>query len=321
MPRKHHDALPGEKLLALYQRLTLDGKKHFQSDLARDLSCSSQTVVRLIAIIEGSLGRDAYVENGLENRRRYYRLRSKKEERSLGFSFEELHCLAACRDIASQFLPESVVDRISKTVTAVALHLAEGIPPAAGQPIGFRSKGFIDYTPHFPVITALRQAIERKEVCRIVYRARGRQTVSVYRYAPGRLVAMSGTLYVQGYRMPDGSVLRDRPTTFSIHRIAEMSPTGEYFNFNAADREARAFGLGWHEPRRARIHVNAEAADYVRDRVWSDDQSIEDQEDGSIILSLTTTSEKELNAWTSSFGEMAKIIDYDENKNNAAAHS
>lgn len=308
MPRKHHDALPGDKLLALYQRLTLDGRRHFQSDLARDLGCSAQTVVRLVAIVERNLGRDAYIESGLESRRRYYRLRSRSEEKSLGFSFEELHCLAACRDVAAQFLPESVVDRISQTVTALALHLAEGNPPTAGQPIGFRSKGFIDYSPHFQTITTLRKAIERRQVCRIVYRARGRQAEGVYRYAPGRLVAMSGTLYVLGYRMSEGSVLPDRPTTFSIHRFAEVTPTGEYFRFNAADGEARTFGLGWHEPRRVQVRVEAEASDYVRDRVWSDDQVVEDQDDGSIILSVTTTSEKELNAWVSSFGGQAKIL-------------
>lgn len=309
MPRKHHDALPGDKLLALYQRLTLDGRKHFQSDIARDLGCSTQTVVRLIAVIERNLGRDAYVENGLESRRRYYRLRSRSEEKSLGFSFEELHCLAACRDVAVQFLPESVVDRISNTITALVLHLAEGIPPTAGRPIGFRSKGFIDYSPHFQTITTLRKAIEARQVCRIVYRARGRQVVGVYRYAPGRIVAMNGTLYAQGYRMTDDSVLPDRPTTFSIHRIVEVTPTGEYFRFNAADGEPRSFGLVWHEPRRVQVQVDAEAADYVRDRVWSDDQVIEDQDDGGIVLSVTTTSGKELNAWVLSFGGQAKILD------------
>lgn len=308
MPRKHHYALPGDKLLALYQRLTLDGRKHFQSDIARDLGCSTQTVVRLIAVIERNLGRDAYVENGLESRRRYYRLRSRSEEKSLGFSFEELHYLAACRDVAVQFLPESVVDRISNTITALALHLAEGMPPTNGQPIGFRSKGFIDYSPHFQTITTLRKAIEARQVCRIAYRARGRQVVSVYRYAPGRIVAMNGTLYAQGYRMTDDSVLPDRPTTFSIHRVTEVIPTGEYFRFNAADGEARTFGLGWHEPRRMKVRVDAEAADYVRDRVWSDDQIVEDQDDGSLVLSVTTTSEKELNAWVSSFGGQAKIL-------------
>ncbi|MFC5359567.1 WYL domain-containing protein [Azospirillum himalayense] len=308
MPRKHNDALPGDKLLALYQRLTLDGRKHFQTDLARDLVCSAQSIVRLIAIIERNLGQDAYIESGLESRRRFYRLRSRTEEKSLGFTFEELHCLAACRDIAAQFLPESVVDRISSTVTALALHLAEGSQPIAGQPIGFRGKGFIDYSPHFRTITILRKAIERRQVCRIVYRARGRQAEGVYRYAPGRLVAMSGTLYAQGYRMSEGSVLPERPTTFSIHRIAEVTPTGEYFRFNAADGEARTFGLGWHEPRRVAVRVESEAADYVRDRIWSDDQVVVDQVDGSIILSVTTTSEKELNAWVSSFGGQARIL-------------
>ncbi len=86
MPKKHNqDALPRDKLLVLYQRLTLDGRKHFQSDIADDLGCSGQTVTRLIGVIERHLGKDTFIESDIENRRRYYRLRSKAEEKALGF--------------------------------------------------------------------------------------------------------------------------------------------------------------------------------------------------------------------------------------------
>ena len=85
---------------------------------------------------------------------------------------------------------------------------------------------------------------------------------------------------------------------------------GEYFRFDAADPEASAFGLNWHEPKRVCILIAPDAADYVRDRVWSEDQTIEDQDDGSLILWVTTTSEKELNAWVWSFGGMARVMEH-----------
>lgn len=109
--------------------------------------------------------------------------------------------------------------------------------------------------------------------------------------------------------MAEGSVLKDRPTTFSLHRITEVTVTGEYFSFNACDPETRVFGLNWHEPKRVHVHVAASAADYVRDRVWSEDQTINDQPDGSILLTVTTTSEKELTAWVLSFGGLATILE------------
>lgn len=309
MPRKHNDALPRDKLLDLYQRLTLGSGKLFQADIAQELGCSPQTVVRLIGVIERHLGKDTEIESGLEGRRRYYRLRSNAHAKALGFSFEELHFLAICRDLAAPRLPAGVAERIDRTLTSLALHLAEGRrQPLAGQ-MGFRPKGYIDYGPHLPTIAGLRRAIERRQICRVVYRANGRDEARSYRYAPGRILAMGATLYAQGYRLPEGSVLKDRPTTFSLHRITELAPTGEHFSFDAADEDAKGFGLNWHEPRRVHIRIAPEAADYVRDRVWSDDQTIDEHVDGSITLAVTTTSVKELNAWVWGFGGLATILD------------
>jgi predicted DNA-binding transcriptional regulator YafY len=306
--KKNQESLPRDKLLILYQRLTLDGRKHFQADVARDLGCSPQTVTRLIGVIDKHLGKDIEIEEGLEDRRRYYRLRSLTEEKALGFSFEELRYLAICRDLAAPCLPEGVASRINRSLTMLALQLGEG--PAltvAGEQIGFRSKGFVDYTPHFPTIAILRQAIEKRQICEVVYRAGGRENDNTYRYAPGRILAMSGTLYMLGYRMSERSLLPERPTTFSVHRIKQVMPTGEHFRFNAADGDARAFGLNWHEPKRIAMHIAPEAVDYVRDRVWSDDQTIEEHSDGSITLRVITTSEKELKAWVWSFGGAATV--------------
>ena len=50
-----------------------------------------------------------------------------------------------------------------------------------------------------------------------------------------------------------------------------------------------------------------EAADYVSERIWSDSQKIEKQDDGSVVLQITTSSEPELMAWVRSFGEEASL--------------
>ncbi|MGE5516207.1 MAG: helix-turn-helix transcriptional regulator [Bacteroidota bacterium] len=307
MPPKHSDARPRDKLLTLYQRLTLNGRKHFQADLAAELECSPQTVARLVEIIQGHLGKDAEIECGLEGRRRFYRFRSAAQEQGLGFDFEELHYLAMGRDLAAQFLSDAVAQRITRSITALALHLVDGTDPVGGQSIAFRNKGFIDYTPHLGTITTLRQAIADKQICRVVYTAVGRHSSTVYRYAPGRILAQGGTLYVQGYRLEEDSLLQSRPTTFSLHRIREVMPVGQYFRFNACDDDARRFGLNWHEPRRVTLNVSAGVAGYIRDRVWSDDQTIVDLPDGSLLLTITTTSEKELIAWVYSFGGLVAV--------------
>jgi hypothetical protein len=310
MPSKQNqDALPRDEVLTLFLRLTLDRRKHFQSDIALDSRCSAQTVARRVEIVERHLGKGACVERGVENRRRYYRICSTTTEKGLGFSFEELEYLSFYRDVGVPYLPEHVASRIDRSLMALALHLGEvNSHPLTGAPIGFRAKGYIDYSPHLGVISTLRQAISKKQICHIQYKAHGRQSAAIYRYAPGYILAMNGTLYVQGYRLAVGSLLKERPTTFSLHRIERVLPTGEYFQFDAADADARNFGLNWHEPRRINIQIASSAGDYVRDRTWSADQTIVEQPDGGLILSVTTTSERELNAWVWSFGGAATII-------------
>lgn len=308
--KRNQESRPRDKLLSLYQRLTLDGRKHFQADIARELDCSAQTVARLIGVIANHLSKGVTIEEGVESRRRYYRLRSATEEKALGFSFEELRYLAICRDLAAPFLSDDTARRIGRSLTALALQLGEGTGASlAGEQIGFRSKGSIDYTPHLPMIATLRQAIEKREVCDILYRAGGRASERRYRYAPGRILAMSGTLYVLGFRLADTSLLAERPTTFSLHRISQVLPTGEYFRFHAVADDSKAFGLIWHEPKRMAVRIAPEAADYVRDRIWSDDQMIEDQPDGGIVLTIRTTSEREFRAWVGSFLGLAEIVD------------
>ena len=57
--------------------------------------------------------------------------------------------------------------------------------------------------------------------------------------------------------------------------------------------------------------ASANAADYVRERIWATNQQIEDCEDGGLILTLTTRSEPELRAWVRSFGDAAVLLEDD----------
>lgn len=100
-----------ERALRLYQKLLLDGRRHFQSDLAEYLSCSPQTVMRLIAEIEGVIG--ASLVTGLEKHRRWYQIKSVSRNR-LGLEFEELRYLSICRDLAEPYLPEQVKNRVDQ---------------------------------------------------------------------------------------------------------------------------------------------------------------------------------------------------------------
>lgn len=74
MPQKKTETSPGFKLLSMYEILLQDSKPHYQVDLAKRLQCSPQTVSRLATEIE--LFTRGYFESSLENRRRWYRIRT-----------------------------------------------------------------------------------------------------------------------------------------------------------------------------------------------------------------------------------------------------
>ncbi len=306
--KKDKDSGPRDKVLQLYLYLVLAPGRHFKKDLAERFNFAETTTSNIIDVIERHIGRTAELKRGKHKNRTYYELVMPTTAETLGVSLEEVRYLALCRDLAEPFLPPETHARLGRSLRELATSL-NGTAQLPHKSIGFRTKGTIDYTPHLPNLQVLRTAIEKKEICTLLYRALGRKEERQYRFAPGVIIALNGALYVQGYRLEDGSVLAERPSTFLLHRIRTVTPLHEFFTFDAADTDARTFGLYWHEPKDVFIEVDADAADYVRDRTWSDDQHISDRADGSLLLRLRTTSEREVQAWVWSFGGLARVVD------------
>lgn len=123
MPSKlDPDARTGDKLLRLFRKLLFDNRRHFQQDLARELNCSPQTVIRLMEQIESAVG--IALEMGTEQRRRWYRL-NPGEKGHLGLDFEELRFLTLCRRMAGGILPEQTLQRVDRTIQRLAMHMAD----------------------------------------------------------------------------------------------------------------------------------------------------------------------------------------------------
>jgi hypothetical protein len=310
MPSKiDPDSTPGVKLLRMFRKLMLDGRRHFQVDLADELQCSPQTVIRMAGEIEAVIG--ASLESGLENRRRWYQIKTISRSR-LGLDFEELRYLSVCRDLAASSLPEQVRVRVDDTIFNLSMLMADqGFAErekAQKAQFTFFSKGRIDYTPHFEHIEKLLQAAEEKRICLVRYKAAGKREDKEHRFAPGRMVSMSNALYVIGAGVTENFREMRHLTNLAIHRITDVTLTERNFAFAMPEAEPNAFGLPWHKPRTFRIRFKpGKTADYVRERIWAEEQKIEDTEDGGVLLELTTRSEPELRAWVRSFGEEAEL--------------
>ena len=310
MPSKmDQDTTPGIKLLRLFRKLMLDGRRHFQAELAQEFQCSPQTIIRLVGEIETVVG--ASLESGLDNRRRWYQIRTINRSR-LGLDFEELRYLSVCRDLAVATLPEQIRERVDTTIFNLSMLLAdqdyakrEHVQQAR---FSFFSKGRIDYTPHFECLERLLQAAEERRICLVQYKAGGQSAFREHRFVPGKIVCMSGALYVLGATLQDDMRTLRHFTNLAIHRIHDVTLTDRRSAIDLPEADAKAFGLPWHDPKTFHIRFKpGKAADYVRERLWADEQHLEEHDDGGLTLSLTTRSEPELLAWVRSFGDEAEL--------------
>jgi hypothetical protein len=309
-PKKDPDTTPGVKLLRMFRKLMLDGRRHFQLDLAEEFQCSPQTIIRMAGEIELVVG--ASLESGLENRRRWYQIKTISRSR-LGLDFEELRYLSVCRDLAAPNLPEQVRERVDDTIFNLSVLMADqGFAErekAQKTQFAFFSKGRIDYTPHYEHIEKLLQAGEERRICLVRYKAAGKSEDKEHRFAPSRIVSMNSALYAIGAGVTENFREVRHLTNLAIHRITDVILTERKFSFILPEAEPNAFGLPWHEPKTFRIRFKAgKAADYVRERIWADEQKLEEMEDGGVVLELTTRSEPEVMAWVRSFGEETQIL-------------
>ena len=100
---------------------------------------------------------------------------------------------------------------------------------------------------------------------------------------------------------------------FAVERIQNIKRTGESFEYpEGFDPEAlleSAFDMVYGDPVKVRIWFSADQVRYVKERKWSKNQEIVDQEDGSIILSMETSGWWDVKRWVLSCGRTAKVLE------------
>ena len=312
--QKKDDATSGNKLLRLFQFLMANNGRHFQTDLSSRLNCSPQTVIRLMREIEAVVGDS--LEYGRDGHRRWYRFKPKQSNR-LGLNFAELDFLSVYRDLAAPFLNSEDRVRIDTSLFNFSMLMADpsyqtGITRGANAKFVFTSKGRIDYTGHYETLERLAKALRGSLICLVRYRKAGAAEEREHSFAPGRIVSMNGALYVLGATVTKDASCIKHLISLAVHRIREVTVTDQHFLFEIPEEDLGLFGLPWHEPRNFRIRfAPGGAADYVRERIWSDQQRIVEQEDGGLVLELVSRSEPEVMSWVRSFGEEAELLDKD----------
>ena len=79
-------------------------------------------------------------------------------------------------------------------------------------------------------------------------------------------------------------------------------------NFNFEKAFNKSFGLMKDDQFKVTVRLTGWARDFMRERIWSQDQKIKDNSDGSINITFSASSEPEVISLVLSLGENAKIV-------------
>ena len=190
------------------------------------------------------------------------------------------------------FLPDKAFDQLKK-IKALFISPAKFVK---------------DYSGKEEIIDDLADAMLNTETCKIEYHSFYDDKIKHFKIDPLHFFENDGGLYILVNTTTFGEI-----RTLAVERIQEITKTGAFFdypnNFDPEELIESAFDIVYGDPIDVKIWFSADQARYIKERNWSKSQKIEDQEDGSIILSMTTSGRWDVVRWVLSYGPEAKVIE------------
>ena len=165
-----------------------------------------------------------------------------------------------------------------------------------------------DYAGKESIIEKLTQAILSRRSCRVRYHSFSGNRIKSFTIDPLHFFENKGGLYLL-VRTTDFDHIR----TLAIERIEELTPTDQPYQYPTdVDPEKmleQAFDFVWDDPIRVKVWFSASQAPYIKERIWPESSTIDDQADGSIILTLNTSGRWDVKRWVLSYGAEARVLE------------
>jgi predicted DNA-binding transcriptional regulator YafY len=313
MPRKKDpDQNYGQKLIRLFTTLLFAGEPKSLIELSQQLNCSKQTVMKIVDDITQCYS--VRIEDLYKGRRKYYLIRAPKiVKKAMRVTAEELAVLEMCRNFTKHLLGQKLFEEAANAIGKTWLSLSEGHKAGSSHFADF-IPGTIDYTPYYPSILAIIQAMEDRRICRIRYQRLMAETAKEFYIKPLKLFSHKDTLYLHARlaRKPGRSYCEPKfDPLLPIQRIKRLDLTDRKYefptNYNFEADYNQTFGVMNNETFRAEIEFSGWAAAYVQERTWSPNQKIIKHTKGHINLQFTASSEQEVISWVMSFGPEAVV--------------
>jgi len=173
------------------------------------------------------------------------------------------------------------------------------------------SKFVKDYSGKEAIIGQLMDAMLKNETCYLTYHSFYDDKIKNFKIDPLHFFENDGGLYLLVNTTTFGDI-----RTLAVERIQEITKTGSLFeypkDFDPEELLESAFEIVYEDPVKVKIWFSAEQARYIKERKWSKNQEIIDQEGGSIILSIETSGWWDVKRWVLSHGKDAKVLEPEE---------
>ena len=308
--KKDQHAKPTQRAITLFCQLMYTGKRHYLIDLARELGCSKQTVMRMMDDINRSYS--VQVEKGKDGKRVWYQIQTPRSKPTTTLSEAEISHLLFCKEMVRHLLPQGMSKEIDETIhkTAALLPKLDNRAQAFESLAGVILKGSIDYTPQEPIITTLLNSIAAKDVCEIKYKGLGQKEEKNHYFAPLKIKSYREALYVAGWKVDIRSKEAEpiHEMHLPIHRFTAAEPVRKKHSIEEEEKP-HYFGFRECDPFRVKVRFTPEAGTYIKERRWSSDQTTSDLADGQCELEFTAQSETEVVSWVLGFGANATVIE------------
>ena len=198
---------------------------------------------------------------------------------------------------------ESAIQKIGTQLPAQSFKFLRGLD----QGISVSSFGLKDYSHSKNVIEVLTRAVFNKFTARIRHHTPQHVETIEREVDPYRLWYVNNGLYLVAHDHPKNDI-----RVFAVERIQSVSLTNRRFeippDFNFEEFKKTAFNMVWGEPQEVKIRFSPSQAPYIRERTWHPSQKIEDEPDGSIILTLQVADLWEVKRWLIGFGAEAGVL-------------
>lgn len=170
------------------------------------------------------------------------------------------------------------------------------------------SPGLRDYSGKEDILDDLTDSIVKYKRCIVTYHSLAVNQDKLFQIDPLKLFEHESGLYVFVRIVKFSSI-----SILSVERIKKLSVLESYFEYPEGFKPEEildaAFFLSLGDPVTARIWFSKEQTQYIKDRQWAPRQEIEEQPDGSIILSINASGVFDVKKWVLSFGASAKVLE------------